>query len=64
MYLTFHIDLLFSGSKPVVGSSKNKIFGSPTIEIAIESLLFIPLNNILIEDYILNLEILIKLKPR
>ena len=34
--------LLFSGSKPVEGSSKNTILGSPTRLIATESLLLIP----------------------
>lgn len=34
--------LLLSGSKPVVGSSKNTITGLPTKLIATESLLFIP----------------------
>jgi hypothetical protein len=38
----FHIVLLVSGSKPVVGSSKKIILGDETRAIAIESLLLIP----------------------
>ena len=39
---TAHNCLLFYGSNPVDGSSKNTILGSPTKLIATESLLFIP----------------------
>ena len=38
-------NLLFSGSKPVVGSSNSIIRGFPTKAIATESLLLIPPNN-------------------
>lgn len=40
-----HNYLRFSGSKPVDGSSKNIINGSPTNAIAIDNLLFIPPDN-------------------
>ncbi len=40
-----HIALLFSGSNPVVGSSKNTQVGEPKIDIATLSLLFIPPDN-------------------
>ena len=39
---TSHIWRRLSGSSPVVGSSRKTIRGSPTRDIAIESLLFIP----------------------
>lgn len=42
---------LFTGSSPVVGSSKNITSGSPTKEMATESLLFIPPSEKLLPIY-------------
>jgi len=41
-FINFHISLLFSGSRPVVGSSKIIIFGFPIVHKAILTLLLIP----------------------
>lgn len=40
--ITFHMNLLASGSIPVEGSSKNTIYGLPSIAIATESLRLLP----------------------
>lgn len=42
LFRTSHKCLLFSGSKPVVGSSKNTMRGFPTMLMPTESLLFMP----------------------
>ena len=42
---TYQRFLRFSGSNPVVGSSRNTILGLPTILIPTDNLLFIPPDN-------------------
>jgi len=42
LLITFHMNLLASGSIPVEGSSKNTIGGFPSIAIATESFLLLP----------------------
>jgi hypothetical protein len=43
--ITFHINLLASGSIPVDGSSKNTIGGFPIIAIATDNFLLFPPDN-------------------
>jgi hypothetical protein len=40
--ITFHMNLLASGSIPVEGSSKNTILGFPSVEIAADNFLLFP----------------------
>jgi hypothetical protein len=41
------MNLLLIGSRPVVGSSRKSTLGLPTVESKIDSLLFIPPENVL-----------------